>query len=50
MEGRGRYLNINGYVYEGDFKNDLSNGYGKYISLDGTTYKGSWSEDKQSGL
>ena len=50
MEGRGRFLNINGYVYEGEFKNDLSNGYGKYVALDGTTYKGSWIEDKQSGL
>jgi len=49
MEGRGRMVNINGFVYEGEFKNGQSNGYGKYIALDGTTYKGTWSSDKQSG-
>lgn len=50
MEGRGRLLNINGFVYEGEFKKGLSNGYGKYVALDGTTYKGAWIEDKQNGL
>ena len=49
MEGRGRMVNINGFVYEGEFKNGQSNGYGKYISLDGTTYKGTWLSDRQSG-
>ena len=28
MEGRGRLININGFVYEGEFKNGKSNGYG----------------------
>ena len=50
MEGRGRLLNINGFVYEGEFKNGHSNGYGKYIALDGTTYKGTWLNDKQNGV
>ena len=49
MEGRGRIININGFVYEGEFKNGKSNGYGKYIALDGTSYKGTWLDDKQSG-
>jgi len=49
MEGRGRIININGFVYEGEFKNGQSNGYGKYIALDGTTYKGTWLDDRQSG-
>ena len=49
MEGRGRLININGFVYEGEFKNGQSNGYGKYIALDGTTYKGTWLRDKQNG-
>ena len=49
MEGRGRIININGFVYEGEFKNGQSNGYGKYIALDGTTYKGTWLDDKQNG-
>ena len=49
MEGRGRIVNINGFVYEGEFKNGKSNGYGKYIALDGTSYKGTWLDDKQSG-
>ena len=50
MEGRGRIVNINGFVYEGEFKNGHSNGYGKYIALDGTTYKGTWLNDKQNGI
>ena len=50
MEGRGRIVNINGFVYEGEFKNGHSNGYGKYIALDGTTYKGTWLNDKQNGV
>jgi len=50
MEGRGRMVNINGFIYEGEFKNGHSNGYGKYVALDGTTYKGSWSNDKQNGI
>ena len=49
MEGRGRIININGFVYEGEFKNGKSHGYGKYIALDGTTYKGTWLKDRQSG-
>ena len=49
MEGRGRIININGFIYEGEFKNGQSNGYGKYIALDGTTYKGTWLDDKQNG-
>jgi hypothetical protein len=49
MEGRGRIININGFIYEGEFKNGQSNGYGKYIALDGTTYKGTWLDDRQSG-
>ena len=49
MDGRGRMININGFVYEGELKNGKSNGYGKYIALDGTTYKGNWLNDKQSG-
>ena len=49
MEGRGRIMNINGFIYEGEFKNGQSNGYGKYIALDGTTYKGTWLNDRQNG-
>ncbi len=49
MEGRGRIININGFIYEGEFKNGQSNGYGKYIALDVTTYKGTWLDDRQSG-
>ena len=49
MEGRGRIININGFVYEGEFKNGQSNGYGKYLALDGTTYKGKWLDDRQNG-
>jgi hypothetical protein len=50
MEGRGRLVNIKGFVYEGEFKNGHSNGYGKYISIDGTSYKGTWVNDKQNGI
>ena len=50
MDGRGRIVNINGFIYEGEFKNGYSNGYGKYVALDGTTYKGTWLNDKQNGM
>ena len=50
MDGRGRIVNINGFIYEGEFKNGHSNGYGKYVALDGTTYKGTWLNDKQNGI
>ena len=49
MEGRGRIMNINGFVYEGEFKRGQSNGYGKYLALDGTSYKGAWLDDRQNG-
>ncbi len=49
MEGRGRIININGFVYEGEFKRGKSNGYGKYLALDGTSYKGTWLDDRQNG-
>ena len=49
MEGRGRIININGFVYEGEFKRGQSNGYGKYLALDGTSYKGTWLDDRQNG-
>ena len=49
MEGRGRIININGFVYEGEFKRGKSDGYGKYLALDGTSYKGTWLDDRQNG-
>ena len=30
-EGKGKKLNKNGSSYEGDYKNDLPNGFGTYI-------------------
>ena len=50
MEGRGRIVNIKGFIYEGEFKNGHSNGYGKYVALDGTSYKGTWLDNKQNGI
>lgn len=37
-EGNGVYLYVDGRRYEGNFKNDLPNGYGTFIYTDGLVY------------
>ena len=36
-------------IYEGDFQNDLLNGYAKATYSDGITYEGQWLNGKKSG-
>ena len=44
------YLKDVGYeVYEGEFKNDLLNGYAKATYADGITYEGQWQNGKKCG-
>ena len=35
-----------GSLYEGQWKDDKSNGYGVYLHSDGAQYQGEWKEDK----
>ena len=48
MSGRGHFLWSNGHSYQGNFENDLRQGYGEY-SWDGMCYKGYWEKGKQHG-
>ena len=36
-------------IYEGEFKNDLREGYGKYIYKDGSYYIGEWKKNLKNG-
>jgi hypothetical protein len=47
--GKGRLTYENGDVYEGNFDNDLREGWGVFIHADGTKYEGQWEMDQQHG-
>ena len=36
-----------GNVYQGNYMNDLKEGYGELEYTDGRVYKGKWSQDQQ---
>ena len=40
MEGKGLYTFSNGKTYEGEFKNDLKEGFGVFKWPDGRIYSG----------
>ena len=42
MDGKGLYTFANGKIYEGEFKNDLKEGYGVFKWPDGRIYAGNW--------
>ena len=46
MEGFGRYVFATGKAYEGQFSNDLKDGYGVFKWPDGRIYAGWWQEGK----
>jgi len=48
-EGKGRLVDDQGNVYEGDFKNDKKNGIGKMIFSNGDIYEGGWADDQRHG-
>ncbi len=45
MDGQGKYIWKNGNLYEGNFVNDLREGYGEYV-FENRKYKGQWKEGK----
>lgn len=49
-EGRGIETRLDdGSIYEGEFQNNLPNGYGRLISPQGTVYEGEWVDGKKEG-
>lgn len=40
---------VDGRQYEGEFKDNLMNGFGNYAFADGKTYQGYYLEDKKHG-
>ena len=43
--GQGKFVHIDGDVYEGNWVNDKANGYGVYVHVNGARYEGSWMDD-----
>ena len=43
--GEGRFVKLNGDVYEGQWLDDKANGQGTYVHADGSSYQGEWQED-----
>jgi hypothetical protein len=48
-EGKGKYVYINGDVYEGDYKNGKKEGKGKYVFVNGNVYEGDWKNGVMEG-
>ena len=40
---------INHIIYEGQFKDDIYNGFGRFIYSNGNYYIGNWLDGKRSG-
>lgn len=38
-------LHSNGNAYDGDWKNNMANGYGIFYDFDGSRYEGEWLQD-----
>jgi hypothetical protein len=49
MHGSGIYSWEDGRRYEGEYQNDLKDGFGVYTWKDGKKYEGFWKEGKQHG-
>lgn len=49
MHGKGTYVFSNGNKYEGEWFEDLKNGYGVLYYLNGERYEGFWENDKAHG-
>ena len=43
--GRGKWMYLNGHVYEGGWKNGARHGQGTYKWPDGDVYEGEWKDD-----
>lgn len=45
LEGKGRYITVNGDFFEGNYVNGASHGFGVFVHPDGSVYKGMWMND-----
>ena len=50
QQGKGRYENSLGTLYDGEFKDGLPDGKGVYHWPDGTRYSGGWKAGQRVGL
>ena len=48
--GRGKLYHASGDLYEGEFVNDMAQGFGIYKHANGSKYVGYWNQDKQHGF
>ena len=46
---KGRKININGSIYDGNFLNKKANGHGAKTFADGSKYVGDWQNDRRHG-
>jgi len=49
MEGNGKFSDTNGYKYEGNYKNDLYDGYGVLTWANNDCFKGNFVKGKMEG-
>ena len=43
--GQGKFVHVDGDVYEGEWANDKANGFGTYTHVNGARYEGVWKDD-----
>lgn len=48
-DGKGKYIYSNGYIYEGNFANEVRSGLGVLTNPSGDKYEGMWAEDQFNG-
>jgi hypothetical protein len=49
MSGKGVLCYANGYVYNGNMRNDKRNGFGVIVNIDDSKYEGEWLDDMKHG-
>ncbi len=49
INGKGKHIDMEGTVYEGNFKNSKRNGKGKSVAANNVTYDGEWKDNKREG-
>lgn len=49
INGFGKHIDMEGTVYEGNFKNGKRNGNGKSVAANNITYEGHWKDNKREG-
>ena len=47
---KGKFFLANQDFYEGEFKNDVKNGFGIYRFKDGKRYEGEWKNNFKNGM